>query len=397
MIRYLALSAIVFAMAICADVRAEDRILKTRVEPVDVEIFIPKEAKRIQGLVVHVFNYKLKTHDRWATLCRQRKWAHVNTIISRKANNRPKRIRHALKVALAEFAEKSGHPELIHVPRAGTGFSAGGMVTRVLESEPEKMLTNAISCSWVRDPNEMKEVAAVPELVISGAVPDGFKMLPAIPKFFEPAIAQKRPWGLGLQHKCKHDWANSGTLSVQWIQSIADLRYPENPDVRKPIPLRDIKFADGWLGDRTTINGTYATVAPVAEYKGDPAKATWFPDRATAFVWRAWQCKDSPVDLTAQTKDGSHKLPAFQPRKSFGLSVPPGKDLVLGVSPKKKTELKSVRFFHGDTLLGTAKAAPWQITWDAPKVGCYAIWAEYIGQNKTAVTNPALICIEPKK
>jgi len=113
---------------------------------------------------------------------------------------------------------------LPHVPLAGTGFSAGGMVTRVLEAWPERMLTNGISCSWVRDADEMGEAAAIPELFIIGAKPDAFKMLPAIEEHFEPALAQRRPWSLGLQHECQHDWANSGTLIVPWMQAIARMR-----------------------------------------------------------------------------------------------------------------------------------------------------------------------------
>ena len=170
----------------------EDLVLRTRIEPVDVEILIPKESRPVQGVLAHVFNYKLKTHDRWATLCRELKWVHINTVISRKASNRPKKIRHAINEALKQFAAQAKLPELVHVPRTGTGFSAGGMAVNVLEAEPDKMLTNAISCSWVRDPAVMGDAAAVPELFIIGAVPDGFKMLPAIEKFYEPAIAQQK-------------------------------------------------------------------------------------------------------------------------------------------------------------------------------------------------------------
>jgi len=309
-----------------------------------VTIFIPKEARPVQGLLVHVFNYKMKTHDRNATLCRELKWAHINTIISRKENNRPKKIRHAINVALKEFAEKTKMPELVHVPRAGTGFSAGGMVIQVLETEPDKMLTNAISCSWVRDPAKMGEAASIPELFIIGAEPDGFKMLPAIEKFYEPAIGQQRPWALGLQHQCKHDWANSGTLMMPWIKAIARMRYPKQVDPSKPIPLRPIKFQEGWRGDRTTINGTFAKVAPSADFKGDNKTTTWLPDRATAYVWRAWQSKKSPVQLTAQTADETKKLPSFNPRKSFGMAILPGSDMSLGVTVADGKTIKDLMY-----------------------------------------------------
>jgi hypothetical protein len=374
---------------------AEDLMLKTRVEPVDVEIFIPQEARPVQGLLVHVFNHRLRSHGRWVTLCRELKWAHINTIISRKANNRPKKIRHAIYESLQQFADQTGLPELVHVPRTGVGFSAGGMAVNVLETEPHLMLTNAISCSWVRDPAIMGGAAAIPELFIIGAVPDAFEMLPAIEKHFEPAIKQGRPWCLGLQHQCKHDWANSGTLSVAWIQSIAKLRYPDRVDPTKPIPLRPLPFQEGWRGNRSTIDGTMATVVDAADFRGTEKTTTWLPDRAFAYVWRAWQTKDSPVDLTVRTADGSKRLPPFDPRKSFGMSIDPGVPLVLGVSPKREVPISNVQFYHGDSLIGGAASAPWEIKWSSKRIGCYPIWAQYLREETPAVTNPALICFEP--
>lgn len=381
-----------FILTFCATTQAaEDQILKTQVGPVDVEMLIPKESRPVRGVLVHVFNYKLKPHDRWATLCREQQWVHINTVISRKANNRPQKIREAINASLEQFAKEANLPELVHVPRTGTGFSAGGMVVNVLEESPELMLTNAISCSWVRDPAKLGEAATIPELFIIGAVPDGFKMLPAIEKFYEPAIADRRPWALGLQHGCKHTWANSGTLAVAWIQGIVKLRYPTEFDPTQAVKLKDVSFDEGWLGDRTTINGQFATVTPAHEYKGDPKFATWFPDRATAFVWRAWQTKKSPADLSVKADDGT-SLPPFNPQKSFGMSVVPNTELVLGVAPRSESKFQSVRYYHGDTLIGEATESPWEIKWTSERVGCYAVWAQY---DDAAVTNPALICFEP--
>lgn len=188
-------------------------------------------------------------------MCRELGWAHINTVISRKETNRPAKIQADLARSLAEFALESWNPELLTVPRAGTGFSAGGMVVKVLDAEPELLLTNAVSCSWVADSAGMPAAAAaVPHLLLIGAKPDGLKILAAIEKFYDPALKAKLPWGLGLQHGCAHDWANSGTLIMPWIRAIWELRMtPEGK-------LRDIDFQSGWRGDRRTINGTYAAI-----------------------------------------------------------------------------------------------------------------------------------------
>lgn len=367
---------------------AEDVLLETQHGEVKVQLFIPAEAETVKGLLVHVFNYEMKTDDRNATFCREMSWAHINTIVSRKANNRPTKIKEAIKATLAEFAEKSGHPELVHAPRAGVGFSAGGMVTKSLSDTPELLLTNAISCSWVNEAEELGEAAKIPHFFIIGAKPDGFKMLPAIEEKFDPAIAAGLPWGLGLQHECAHDWANSGTLLMPWIRTVSELRMPENPDFSKPLTLREIDFKSGWRGDRRTIKSRYPKIGPAKGWDA-PAEATvWLPNEEIAMLWRAWQVKNAPVDLAAESADGSQKLGEFKAKKSFGMSVKPGTELKLSVIPDEGVTPEKVRYF----IDGEPTTEP---VLKAEKVGCIAIWAEYELDGETAATNPALICVEP--
>ena len=137
--RRLSLTIALLLLVPSAIYAAEDLVLRDKFGEVEVELLIPKESRPVRGVLVHVFNYQLKPHDRWATLCRQLKWAHINTIISRQANNRPQKIREAIAAALPKFAAETNLPELAHAPLAGTGFSAGGMVTKVLEEYPDRM------------------------------------------------------------------------------------------------------------------------------------------------------------------------------------------------------------------------------------------------------------------
>ena len=44
----------------------EDTILKTKVGPVDVGLFIPADTKPLRGLYVHAAHYRIKSTDRWA-------------------------------------------------------------------------------------------------------------------------------------------------------------------------------------------------------------------------------------------------------------------------------------------------------------------------------------------
>lgn len=176
---------------------------------------------------------------------------------------------------------------------------------------------------------------------------------------------------------------------MPWIKAIAELRIA--PDGK----LRDIDFESGWRGDRRTINGTYAAISPAAESDVPPEAAVWLPNREVAFVWRAWQTKDSPVSLTANVKGGTKGIGEFNPRKSFGMSVKPGTEVTLGVAIAKDFPVTAVRFFDGDRLIGTVEEEPWEMDWSYPETGCRAVWAEFDGKDGMGAANPALISFEP--
>jgi len=344
-------------------------------------------------------NATFKTDDKWADLGRELGFAHAVMSIDRKANSRPDKLAAALTTCLKDFAEKSGHPELVNVPRVGVGHSAGGMVIGVLIRDPGTTLTTCIDCSWVTDPTKLEgEAKKVPMLFSMGAIPDGFKMLPAIDQHYVPARKEGLPWGMGVQWGCAHDFANAGTLMIPWIKAIARIRLDPTADPTKgPVPLRPVKLEDGWLGDRASTDGTFATIAAWADYKGDRAVATWFPDRATAEVWRAWQSNKSPVILEASTADGLAKFPPFDPKKSRDLQVPTGMAVKLSVSVKAHTPVSKVAFYSGDILIGEAAAAPWEATWEKAAPGCHSVYVRWIGvDDKPGVSNPALVRVRSR-
>jgi hypothetical protein len=373
----------------------EDVVLGADVGNVNVRIFIPRQADRVRGLIVHAANYGLKSDDRWAELCRQHRFAHVAMNIPnvQKANNRQQALGKALEQGLAEFATKSGHPELTRLPMVGTGHSAGGLVTGVLLKTPDRTLTNTIDCGWVMDPAKLSpEAAAVPALFTMGAIPDAFKMLPAIERNFEPARKNGSPWAVGVQWECAHDFGNAATLQIAWIDAIIRARLPADASAK----LRDIQLADGWLGDRSTIETNFASINAWGDFKADRSVAAWFPNRSVASVWRAWESKDSPVTLDAAAVDGKSKLPARAPKVSRDLQVDPGVDVVLSATVKGDLSPKSIRFYDGDEVIGQGSAAAedWRLTWKSAPPGCHFIYAQWeAADGKPGVSNPALIIV----
>lgn len=365
-------------------------VFATKINGVDVEIFIP-DVKVVRGVIVHAANYGLpiKSNDRWADLGRELSFAHVAMRIDPKANNRPTKLHHALIEGLKEFAQKSGHPELATVPLAGVGHSAGGMVIPALHLSPERMLTACVDCGWVSNPEKWPAAAAgVPILFTMGAIPDAFKMLPSIEQYYDPARRKSMPWGLGLQWGCAHDFANAAALQAPWVRAIAKARISETDGTLMPI-----KLEDGWLGDRTSIDGTFATVASWSDYKGDRNAASWFPNREMAYIWRAWQSKNAPLVLEAASADGKAKLPVWSPKVSRGLTVDAGTVLILSATAKDGVAPNRVTYFAGDQAIGEAKSSPWTASW-TPAPGSHAVWAQWEeADGKLGAANPALVMV----
>ena len=373
---------------------AADTVYHTVVDGVDFKLFIPAGDKPLKGLIVHVANYKMDPRDRWAVVSRHMGFGHVAISMDMKRNNRPKLMRKALDAGLEMAAKASGRAELTHLPMAGVGHSAGGMATRVLLETPERTLGNCVSCGWIMDPAKLEPAQQrVPACFTLGAVPDAFKMLPGIDGSFKPARKQGLPWSLGVQHYCAHDWGNSATFFVPWLQSIAAMRLPDAPAADGSIPLKPVDAGKGWLGDLDSTGGVWATVAPVDEYKGNAAGATWLPDRRAAFVWRALMARDTPVQLTATVAgDDAKALGAFKPKSSFEMTIGPDESLVLGVQAPEGKGPASVTFYDGDEKLATVTAAPWTYTWKNVATGPHAVSAVWTtADGKQGTTNPALI------
>lgn len=380
---------------------AADQVLTTRVGEVDVALFVPGNVPVLRGLYVHAANYKLKADDRWAESGRSIGFGHIalNLPNIQKATNRPVKLRKALDESLQEFAAKANRPELLHVPFAGVGHSAGGLVAPTLLKTPQRVVALCVDCGWVSDPRKLQPSdKSVPFLFTLGAVPDAFKMLPTIDQNFLPARAEGWPWGLGVQWGCAHDFANSAALMTAWVEAAVAARLPADWAPRRgPPALRDIRLEDGWLGDRSTIEGTWATVASWKDYRGDRDKATWLVDRSVAFVWRAWQTKDSPVHLHVACPHEGKQLPPWNPKAERGLTIGQGSAIELSVVVSGQLALKRVEYYSRDRLLGASDSAPWRLEVKDLPAGAHpisVIW--HTTDGKCGAANPALITVRLK-
>lgn len=391
--------AVGLLMVCAARGAGEDQVLAMRHGEVDVRLFIPGEVKVCRGLMVHALSGDVSATDRWAELCRVMHWAHVAVNIDRKATNRPTKMRAGMDEGLKQFAAQSGHPELVHLPMAGAGMSAGCMVSGVMLKTPERTLTAGLSCGWIIDPAKQPPTeASVPLLFTIGAVNDAFNMVPDVENKFYPARQQGRLWALGFMWECAHDFGPSATFFVPWTKAIAELRVPKDWDpLQGPARLKDLRLEDGWLGDCTTWDTTWPEIAPYGEFKGDKSKAVWLPNRAMAYLWRAFQSKQSPVELNAVAVPEKVQIWRYHPKRGQSMMVDPGLDITLGVTVPEGVDVRKVLYYDGDSLLGESTAAPWTAAWKAPPAGPHALLATWkTADGKPGATTPALVIVRTR-
>jgi hypothetical protein len=88
------------------------------------------------------------------------------------------------------------------------------------------------------------------------------------------------PWCSVTVPGLGHSPGQSQHLLLPFYMAMIPRRLPAQAPASGPVSLRGLDQSDGWLGDPQTL-----LAAPFRAYRGDKAKACWFPDRYTALVW----------------------------------------------------------------------------------------------------------------
>jgi len=351
-------------------------------------LVIPAGVDPVRGVIIHGANKSLKPDDLWTETARSLGYAHLVAKIDMKKTRRPRRLRLNVTEGLVDYAKQLQRPELAEVPFATVGHSAGGMALPALHSFRERFITAANDCSWIYSENNLQKaphMAQVPLLFTIGAVPDDFKMIPAIEQDYDPNRAKGSPWSLGFEWGKSHSVGNSLTLFASWFKAIDAIRLSEDGQILETTE------AQSWLGSREDWDSAYPTIAPYADYTGDKKTAVWLPNRAFAYTWRAYQSQ-SPFQLSiSEPKPLKDKGPG----NKLEIRIRPGQTISLGI--KGGGELQQVRYFLDDQLIAESSESPWNSNWTA-EAGTHAIHAQWtLKDGSVGVTRPALIVATEKR
>lgn len=281
-----------------AKARSREPVLGGSREKVFVQVWLPAGVRTFRGGICNPFSKEEKVSAHWQAACRHWRFAYVQTDFDAVR----KEEFGLLEKGLAELAKKSGQPELALLPMCFIGMSrGGGMSMQLSERLPGRTLASAPVCLEVGP--QSQATRALPVLTVFGEK-DGSQMKKLLEKLPKERSLDAR-WGIAVQWGRKHEFAQANNLSFVFFDEVIRRRLPstknaESPkDVGAPVRLSEIPLEEGWLGEiveweKNSKEVGKPVVHPWKDYKGDRARACWFPSERVARVWQAFVSSPRP-------------------------------------------------------------------------------------------------------
>ena len=295
-------------------------------------------------------------------------------------------LRHALK----QIAQDSRHPELVNVPYAATGFSAGGgFAARLLVELPERVIASVPVCSRLNFTGVTPNAAnlATPACIISGELEKGF------PSIVEPVLAAHRPkgglFGWMTVQGAGHTRIGQEVLAMPLLDTCVRLRYPKDGNVRTgPLKLKPIAAESGWLADNTTWKSGLTRIAPATGFRGDLGATSWLPSEDIAFIYRAYATYDPALTIIAP--QSSWPQPGWNRQRFWE----PGSDVALVVDDTQFPHWRKLEFYDGARKLGEIGSGSPQLMARKLPAGYHVF--SVLGtdeQGKLRTSNPVLVIV----
>jgi hypothetical protein len=295
-----------------------------------------------------------------------------------------------MQKALKQLAETTKHPELVNVPYAVTGFSAGGGYTRkLMHADPDRVIAGVVVGSTMKLKGDITDAhRRVPMLVINGEKEHDPGEGPGMAKQLEPVLAEHRPkgalWGWMAVQGVGHEFAGQEVLSMTYLDAAVRLRYPADADVTKgPVKLKAVDVDSGWVADNTTWTSGLTKVVPAKEFKGDVTKSSWLLNEDLALIYRAYSTLDRPLAITSPTRDAAKS-------ESFDA----GSAVTIKVDDSTFAGWKKLELYDGAAKVGQLTEGKAEFTVKDLKAGYHAF--SVLGTNGkggTRPSNPVLVVV----
>lgn len=342
-------------------------------------LWLPSNRSMVRGLVMNPFYTRAVTQEHWQAACRLWNFGILATnFFGVKKTEFPRLI----DAALADFASKTGHPELAQAPLCLVGMSAGaGMSVTIAEAMPQRVIAVGPVCLEVGP--RTAQSREIPILTVFGEK-DGGQYAKLMARLAE-ARARHARFAIAVQWGRRHEFGRANNLLFPHFHAAIRRRFNEPGQPLKPFPE-----AEGWLGDVSNWRERVANIAPFDEFPGPRERACWFPDAATAHAWQAFVTFAPRLVLTAPPGLGDGQ-PFVLHRTGEDIAVEVRRRDKGTKSPQSAANAE-IELFAGPTRLARCdEKGRAQIRFDAP--GIYPLYARQQKDEQVLLSRPNTIVV----
>nr|NIP23214.1 hypothetical protein [Phycisphaerae bacterium]NIP52819.1 hypothetical protein [Phycisphaerae bacterium]NIS51844.1 hypothetical protein [Phycisphaerae bacterium]NIX27029.1 hypothetical protein [Phycisphaerae bacterium] len=349
-----------------------------RLDAVTVSIWIPEGVKVLRGVIINPFYINLVERNDYHEVAKLWQFGLIGAnFFGVKGDDYG-----ALLSAMKEFAAKSGHKEIEHLPMVLNGFSAGsGMLMKMAGMWPERV----IACGPVglEVGPETPATRKIPVITIFGE-----KDMHQMEKLTRKLPEQRKEgamWAIAVNWGLRHEYANANDLVWPFFDQVIRYRLQKDQTaLNGPVKLRDYREEDGWLGDISTWDSSFATIKSYKDYKGDKTKAAWFPNEYVARTWQAFISRRPGLRITYPTSKAEEKT-TLKTGTEFGIIT----------ESVTSTEAKEVDYYDGCHPLAKKNIGPNKGIVRGLESGVRALIALSTAGDKLIISKPVAVVVKP--
>ncbi len=349
-----------------------------RLDAVTVSIWIPEGVKVLRGVIINPFYINLVEREDYHEVAKLWQFGLIGAnFFGVKSDDYG-----ALLSAMKEFAAKSGHKEIEHLPMVFNGFSAGsGMLMKMASMWPERV----IACGPVglEVGPETPATRKIPVITIFGE-----KDMHQMEKLTRKLPEQRKEgamWAIAVNWGLRHEYANANDLVWPFFDQVIRYRLPKDQTaLNGPVKLRDYREEDGWLGDISTWDSSFATIRSYKDYRGDKTKAAWFPNEYVARTWQGFVSRRPGLRIAYPTSKAEEKT-----------TLTAGTEFSIITESTTSTEAKEVDYFDGCYPLAKKTIGPNRAVVRGLESGVRVLIALSTAGGKRALSKPVAVVVKP--
>lgn len=339
-------------------------------------VVIPDGLKTVRGILVECNYAGGDSRGDWTFCHYYREFMHLHNfgLVASAGDVPHNKAFEGFRNCLQMVSIASKHPELINVPYAAVGFSAGGgFVSTLMTRDPGKTIAAGIiearynfdifDSSKPSKPGDpihqppsgafLDSLMSIPSILClggknnPGAQTGVFKMVDEV---FVPFRQKGAEYAWLVLPGYGHEYAENrqDLIIMPLIDLAVRTRYPKDGDTTKgPIKLIKIDPATGWVADNTTWQSGITKICPATQFKGDLGHSSWLQNEDIAFIYRAYATHNNPLTIISPGPCGPGTP-----------TIAPGSNVPIIVDASKFPNWTKIEFYDGSKKLGTVTAPP---------------------------------------